>query len=341
MENNRYHRQELFQPIGKEGQQKLRNCHVLIVGAGALGSSSAEQLVRAGVGTVSLVDRDYVELTNLQRQQLYTEEDVSEQMPKAVAAEQRLQKINQDVTVHAHVIDAGPEELSSFAQYVDLMIDATDNFDTRFVMNDVSQKYEIPWIYGACVSSYGVTFTVLPGETPCLQCLIDYIPKDGATCDTVGIINPAVQMVVSYQVTEALKYLVGDTGAMMGQLIGFDLWKNERMELSVASLKKDDCPSCSAQRTLPYLAYQNQLKTAVLCGRDTVQIRPPREERVNISDLAQSLKRNEQVKLFENPYLLSMEIDDVRLVLFQDGRTLIHGTKDITEAKKIYYQYVG
>ncbi len=338
--NNRYHRQMLFDPIGETGQKRLQESHVVIVGVGALGSSSAEMLARAGVGTLTLIDRDYVEETNLQRQQLFSEEDVRMQTPKVIAAKKRLQEINHLTNIHAEVIDAGVDELEVIVPQANLVIDATDNFDTRLIINDICQKHHKPWIYGACVASYGVTFTVLPEETPCLQCLMDHIPSDGATCDTVGIISPAVQMVVSHQVTEVLKILTENLDALSGKLIAFDLWKNQQMELKVASLKDETCPSCS-KKQYPHLAYQAQLKTAVLCGRNTVQIRTSAEKIIHFDEMKKHLERNQHIKLFSNPYLLSFEIDKYRVVVFRDGRTLIHGTKNVQEAKKVYYQYVG
>ncbi|EIM04912.1 thiamine/molybdopterin biosynthesis ThiF/MoeB-like protein, partial [Planococcus antarcticus DSM 14505] len=203
--NGRYSRQELFEPIGLEGQAKLRNKHVLVIGAGALGTGSAEMLVRAGVGKITIADRDYVEWSNLQRQQLYIEEEAKQRTPKAIAAKKRLTLINSEVEVRCHVMDVSVEEMKQLVVGVDLILDASDNFDIRMIINDISQKYRIPWIYGACVGSYGICYTIIPGETPCLNCLLENIPMGGVTCDTVGIISPAVQMVVSFQISEALK----------------------------------------------------------------------------------------------------------------------------------------
>ena len=208
--SDRYSRQILFSPIGIEGQDKIRSKHVLIIGAGALGSGNAEMLTRAGVGKLTIVDRDYVEESNLQRQQLYTERDVEQKLPKAAAAEKRLREINSDVHIEAVIGDANPEKLAELAQGKDLIIDSTDNFETRLAINDISQKLNIPWIYGACVGSYGMSFTIIPGKTPCLNCLLKTIPIQGMTCDTVGIISPAVGMVVAHQTAEALKVLVED-----------------------------------------------------------------------------------------------------------------------------------
>ncbi|SHM46884.1 adenylyltransferase and sulfurtransferase [Gracilibacillus kekensis] len=338
--DNRYSRQILFDPIGEKGQECIQNSHVLIIGVGALGSSSSEMLVRAGVGTITLMDRDYVEESNLQRQQLFTEADVENKTPKVIAAKNRLQKINSQTKIDAQLTDAGVEELEAIVPDVDVVIDATDNFDTRLIINDVCQKYHTPWIYGACVASYGVTFTVLPDETPCLQCIMDHIPSDGATCDTVGIISPTVQKVVAHQVTEVLKLLTGNTEALSGKLVAFDLWKNQQMELEVASLKDDSCPSC-VKKIYPNLDYQSQLKTAVLCGRNTVQIRAGKHRNFHFDDFKMHLKQTNLINYLENPYLISFEINEFRVVVFHDGRTLIHGTKNIQEAKKIYYRFVG
>ncbi|WP_210611340.1 thiazole biosynthesis adenylyltransferase ThiF [Priestia flexa] len=337
----RYSRQELFSPIGKEGQKKLSQKHILLIGAGALGTGNAEALVRAGVGKLTIIDRDYVEWSNLQRQQLYSERDAANRIPKAVAASKRLAEINGDVDIEAHVADGTPQFIEQLLENVDLIIDATDNFDTRLVINDLSQKYQIPWIYGACVGSYGISYTIVPGETPCLACLLESVPLGGVTCDTVGIISPAVQMVVAHQVTEALKILVEDQGALRSQLVSFDVWKNEYRTMNVHALKTDECTSCGQQPVFPALQFENQLKTAVLCGRDTVQIRPAKATQApNIVELEQHLK-GKGYRVDRNPYLLSVAIDDYRLVVFQDGRIFVHGTKDTVEAKNLYHRYIG
>ncbi|WP_019412572.1 thiazole biosynthesis adenylyltransferase ThiF [Paenisporosarcina sp. TG20] len=338
--NERYSRQELFAPIGSQGQSKLTKKHVLVIGAGALGTGSAEVLVRAGIGKLTIVDRDYVELSNLQRQQLYTEKDAMQRIPKAIAAKERLTLINSEVEVVSHVMDVSVEELEQLVKDVDLIMDATDNFDIRMIINDISQKVQIPWIYGACVGSYGITYTILPGQTPCLNCLLETVPMGGITCDTVGIISPAVQMVVSYQTSEALKILVEDYQSLRKKLVSFDLWKNQHAAINVDKVKNEECLSCGEKRTYPYLTFSNQTKTAVLCGRDTVQIRPPKLADRNLESLAKILSQQEG-KVSLNPYLLSFSVGHHRLVIFKDGRVLIHGTKDIAEAKTLYHRYLG
>ncbi|HFK1434052.1 thiazole biosynthesis adenylyltransferase ThiF [Bacillus sp. Gnz1/3] len=338
--NNRYSRQELFSPIGEEGQQKIREKHVLIIGAGALGSANAEMFVRAGVGTITIVDRDYVDWSNLQRQQLYAESDVENNLPKAVAAKKRLEEINSEVRVKALVQDVTAEELEELVTNVNVMIDATDNFETRFIVNDIAQKYSIPWIYGACVGSYGLSYTILPSKTPCLSCLLQSIPLGGATCDTAGIISPAVSLVVSHQVTEALKLLVEDYESLRDGLVSFDVWKNEYSCMNVQKLRKHNCPSCGENALYPYLNKENTSKTAVLCGRNTVQIRPPYKEEMDFERYKELL--NDRVNdLNVNPYLLSFSVEEKRLVAFKDGRVLVHGTKDISEAKTVYHRYFG
>ncbi|SDJ68934.1 thiazole biosynthesis adenylyltransferase ThiF [Sediminibacillus albus] len=335
---NRYSRQELFAPIGKMGQAKIRKKHVLIIGAGALGTSSAESLVRAGIGKLTIVDRDYVEWSNLQRQQLYSEEDAAQKVPKAVAAENRLRQINSEVEIQSYIIDISVEEIEQLISGIDLIIDATDNFDIRMIINDVSQKFSIPWIYGACVGSYGLSYTILPGVTPCLHCLLETVPMGGATCETAGIINPAVQMVASYQLTEALKILVEDDAALSNKLVSFDLWNNQQTAINVDKVKKEKCLSCGPEPTYPYLDYTNRTKTAVLCGRDTVQIRPSQRSEPDLEKYAALLsKQGRQVSM--NPFLLSFMVEEYRLVLFLDGRVLVHGTSDISKARTIYHRY--
>lgn len=338
--NNRYSRQELFSPIGEEGQRKIREKHVLIIGAGALGSANAEMFVRAGVGTVTIVDRDYVDWSNLQRQQLYAESDVENNLPKAVAAKKRLEEINREVRIEALVQDVTAEELEELVTNVHVIIDATDNFETRFIVNDIAQKHSIPWIYGACVGSYGLSYTILPSKTPCLSCLLQSIPLGGATCDTAGIISPAVSLVVSHQVTEALKLLVEDYGSLRDGLVSFDVWKNEYSCMNVEKLRKHNCPSCGENALYPYLNKENTSKTAVLCGRNTVQIRPPHKEEMDF-ERYKELLHDRVNDLNVNPYLLSFSVEEKRLVAFKDGRVLVHGTKDISEAKTIYHRYFG
>lgn len=336
----RYSRQILFPMIGKEGQGKICSKHVLIIGAGALGSGNAEVLARAGTGKITIIDRDYVEASNLQRQQLYTEEDVAEKLPKAAAAEKRLKAINSEVEIVSIIGDATPAILEELIIGVDVIIDATDNFETRMAINDVSQKYHVPWIYGACVGSFGMSFSILPGKTPCLNCLLRTIPLQGMTCDTGGIISPAVQMVIAHQTAEALKILAEDWDAVRSSFVSFDLWRNQYTSMKMSKAKFPGCLSCGENRTYPYLDSENMTKTTVLCGRDTVQIRPSKQGEVSLERLAGQLELLGYV-VKGNPYLLSVEMEKERMVIFKDGRALIHGTKDLTHAKSIYQRIMG
>ncbi len=338
--NDRYSRQILFSPIGKSGQDKLGSKHVLMIGAGALGSGNGEVLTRAGVGKLTIVDRDYVEASNLQRQQLYTEEDVRAKLPKAIAAEKRLRAINSEIEIVPIVGDASPDILEELVVDVDLILDATDNFETRMAINDISQKYNIPWIYGACVGSFGMSFTIIPGKTPCLNCLLKRIPIQGMTCDTGGIIGPAVQMVIAHQSAEVLKILVEDWEAVRDSFASFDLWRNQYTSMKMGKAKDSGCLSCGDLREYPYLDKENLSRSTVLCGRDTVQIRPPRQSELNLADLADQLVRLGYV-VKANPYLLSVEMDEQRVVLFKDGRGLVHGTKDMSQARSIYQRLLG
>ncbi|WP_203362608.1 thiazole biosynthesis adenylyltransferase ThiF [Bacillus sp. REN10] len=337
--SERYSRQQLFQPIGDSGQEQLQKKHVLIVGAGALGSASAEAIVRAGVGKVTIIDRDYVEWSNLQRQQLYSEQDAKDKLPKAIAAKNRLEKINSTIEIQGLIMDARADNLEPLLTDVDVMIDGTDNFDIRFMVNDLSQKHRIPWVYGSCVGSYGATYAIIPGKTPCLHCLLQAVPNTGVTCDTAGIISPAVQMVAAYQVAEALKILVGDITAVRDTYLTFDVWKNQHYAVNLDKVKGTHCPSCGDHPTYPYLAYENQTKTDVLCGRNTVQIRPANEIHYDFDRLAQQLSSHGDIH--RNPYLLSCQLKDYRLVIFQGGRVLVHGTNDIQQAKNLYYRLLG
>ncbi|WP_409303308.1 MoeB/ThiF family adenylyltransferase [Peribacillus sp. SCS-155] len=336
----RYSRQMLFPQIGEHGQTKIRSKHVLIVGAGALGSANAEFFVRAGVGRLTIVDRDYVEESNLQRQQLYNEADVLEKLPKAEAANNHLQRINQDVEISPVIMDATASSLEPLLNDVSLLIDATDNFETRMVINDLAQKHKIPWIYGACVGSVGMSFTVIPGVTPCMNCLLRSIPVQGMTCDTGGIIAPAVQMVVAHQSAEALKILVEDFEALRPSFVTFDLWRNQYQSMKVGRAKKSDCLSCGEHPTYPFLTLENATKTTVLCGRDTVQVRPPRPLNIQLEKLKADLSGS-GYDVKSNPFLASIEKNGERMVVFADGRALIHGTKDMAHAKAMYQRILG
>lgn len=335
---SRYSRQELFAPIGKAGQEKLKEAKVFIAGAGALGSASAEMLARSGIGQITIADRDYVEWSNLQRQQLYSEEDVRNKLPKAIAAKNRLEKVNSEIVIKALVADIQGINIEEMIKEHSLIIDATDNFETRLIINDAAVKQGIPFIFGACVGSYGLTFPIIPGKTPCLHCLMDHLPGQHATCDTAGVISPIVQLVTAFQVTSALKLLTGNH--VPAKLQSFDIWSQEMAAIDAGVLKKQDCPTCGVNAVYPFLAYENQTKTDILCGRNTVQIRPGTARTISLEQLAGNLKGLAD-EVMQNQYLLSCSIGSHRLVFFKDGRALIHGTSEPTEARAIYNRVVG
>ncbi|GAA0324660.1 thiazole biosynthesis adenylyltransferase ThiF [Bacillus carboniphilus] len=338
--SQRYSRQILFKPIGEDGQQRLMESSVLIVGAGALGTSTAEMLVRAGVGHITIVDRDYVEWSNLQRQQLYTERDAAQGTPKATAALKALSCINSEVKLKSHVGDFVDFISHQSIENYNLMIDATDNFETRFILNDLSHRYNIPWIYGGAVGSTGTTYTVIPGETPCLSCLVKSIPVMNQTCDTVGVIPPTIQWVTSNQVTEALKWLTGHRQKMRTSLLYADLWDCQFTSINVNKAKKTNCPTCGDNPTFPYLEKSSYSHIHILCGRDTVQIRPKEGQTFNKDEV---LKRLLEVsnKVKSNDLLIHAHLDENRrIVVFEDGRVLLHGMSTIAEAQATYDRYV-
>ena len=335
----RYSRQQLFKPIGTNGQQKIRASHVLIVGVGALGSANAESLTRAGIGKLTLVDRDTVEWSNLQRQQLYTEADAEQQLPKVVAAKARLQAINSTVDIDAHILDADSTEFEALLNGIDFIVDATDNFDVRFLLNDLAQKYHIPWVYGSCVGSFGTVYTIIPKVTPCLRCLLQMLPSSTMTCDTVGIISPAVQMVAAFQTAEVLKYIVSGPQHIQRKYVTFDVWQNQHYEMGVDAIKRHNCPSCGENATYPALDYSKQTKLHLLCGRNAVQIRPAKKKSISLNTIAKQLASSGEIR--QNPYLVSCQTPDYRIVIFQDERVVIHGVETIEKAKSIYYRLFG
>ena len=231
-------------------------------------------------------------------------------------------------------------ELEKLVTGVDLILDGSDNFDIRMMMNDIAQQYRIPWIYGSCVGSYGMSLTILPEQTPCLHCLLETVPVGGPTCDTAGIIQPAASQVVIHQTTEALKILTDQTDVLRKKLTSFDVWTNQTVQMDISEMEQDDCPSCGTDATYPFLSYETQTKTAVLCGRDSVQIRPAQKQERNLQQVSEQLQKTEGT-VEANEFLLSYTIGDNRLVMFEDGRTLVHGTNDIEKAKTLYYRYLS
>lgn len=337
--NERYSRQILFPGIGAEGQMKLAGARVLVVGAGALGTSHAEILARAGVGFLRIVDRDFVEITNLQRQTLYDESDAAERLPKAVAAKKRLSLVNSDIEIEAVVADITHSNIESLLRDVDLAIDGTDNFQIRYLLNDAAIKLGKPWIYGAAVSSYGTTMTILPGRTPCLRCVFEDIPDAGSspTCDTAGVIQPIIASVSAIQTTEAIKLLTGRIADLHGSLLQIDVWRSDWRRIKLAE-PNPDCPSCVHHR-FDFLEAENAEFSAVLCGRNAVQIAPPNRLTIALSELAERLAPLGEVK--QNEYLVRFMIDEHEMTVFADGRAIIRGTDDVTVARNLYARFVG
>ena len=338
----RYSRQIRFPQIGEDGQAKLRDSRVLLVGCGALGSSIADTLVRAGVGFLRIIDRDFLELSNLQRQVLFDENDVEQMLPKAVAAAQHLRRINSTVTIEPIVADVDAGNIEGFAQDVDLIMDGSDNFEIRFLINDVSVKHSIPWVYGGCLGADGQTMTILPGQTGCLNCLmLDGPPPPGTTptCDSFGILSPIINVIASIQSLEAIKILTRQFDAVSKKLQVFSLWDNQMRSIDLSQLRdKVDCPTCR-QRTFAWLTGEQGSQTAVLCGRNSVQLSFSEREKIDLGELAGRLEKLGRVKL--NQFMLRFFADDITITVFKDSRAIISGTDDPTIARKIYTQYLG
>jgi len=331
-----YIRQVAFAGIGSEGQARLASSCVAIVGCGGIGSAAAEQLSRAGVGKIKLIDRDYVEWNNLQRQVLFDEEDARRALPKAVAAARKLKTINSQVHLEPIVADLCSENVEELLEGADLIVDGTDNFETRYLLNDACLKAKRPWIYCAAVSSYGMLMPIIPGRTPCLKCLFPREPEAGrlATCATAGVINSITGLIASLATAEALKLLVESGKAAQG-LISVDLWEN-LFEVRRAG-KRSDCPACAQGR---YEHLEARGEAAVrLCGRDALQVRPPSPQALDLKGLARRLRKAGEVE--ENGFLLRLRAQGRELVLFPDGRAIIKGTEDPKEARSFYAEYIG
>ena len=336
----RFSRQTLFTPIGDSGQQKLEDAHVFVLGCGALGSAIAETLIRAGIRKLTIADRDYVELSNLQRQQLFTEQDAIEGTPKVVAAEARLRAIRSDVEIVALLDHVDGPLLERYAQDADILLDATDNFEARLVLNDFAWKYQIPWVYGACVGSTSTVFPFVPKKTPCFRCLLPVLPSVNETCDTAGIIAPAVQITAANQSAEALKWLTGNEEAMRTKLLHTDCWHNTQVEAGISRLQKETCMTCGSAPTYPSLLAESGTNYAVLCGRETVQIIPAAERQLTGDDVFRVANRlGTTVK--HNPYFVEFYAEGYRCVGFSNGRLLIHNLKDIREGRTIYHRLFG
>lgn len=337
---DRYIRQVRYAPLGRAGQERIMQSTALVCGCGALGSISAGLLVRAGVGTLRIVDRDFVELNNLQRQMLFDEDDVARRLPKAIAAAERLRRVNSTIQIEPVVADVNYTNIEQFCRGVQVIVDATDNFETRFLINDAALKLGIPWVYGGCLGAEGQTMTILPGRTACLRCLLAECPPPGSTptCDSAGILGPAVGVIASFQAAEALKILSGNLDAVSRWLTIVELWDGRIRQVDVGNLREQvDCPACKRGQ-LAWLAGREGSQTAVLCGRNAVQLVHP-GKRVALDELAAQLEAVGQVT--RNEYLLRLKVDRYEITVFPDGRAIVSGTDDVAEAKTVYAKYVG
>ncbi len=334
--DDRYSRQILFKEIGPEGQKRLSTARIVIVGCGATGSTLASQLARSGVGVLRVVDRDYVEASNLQRQTLFNETDARESVPKAVAAVRQIGKFNSEIAVEGHVADLTPATADHLLGGVDLILDGTDNFETRYLINDYAVKNSVAWIYAAAVGSYAVTMNILPGDTACLACIFPDSPRGTVeTCETSGILNSAVNLVASVAAAEAMKFLVGAKEAMRRTLLSWDVWRNDRAEVSAAH-PRVGCRACG-EHDFVHLAGEGR-PHITLCGRNSVQIHE-RQRPVDFAEMSTRLQALGSVR--HNQFVLKFWRDPYELTLFPDGRAIIKGTTDTAIARSLYARYIG
>jgi len=334
--SERYSRQILFRGVGAEGQSRLTAARVAIVGCGATGSATASLLARSGVGTIRIIDRDYVEQSNLQRQTLFDETDAKESLPKAIAAARRIAAFNSEIVVEPRVADLTPDNIEVLLEGVSLVLDGTDNFETRYLVNDYAVSKTIPWIYAAAVGSYGVTLNILPGATACLACVFPDSPQGTfETCETAGILNSAVNLVASISASEALKFLVGAVDKLRRTLLSFDVWLNERAEVAAAK-PRPGCRACG-ERDFVHLAGKGR-PHITLCGRNSVQIHE-RHRPVNFAEMNDRLKPHGTVR--HNDFVLKFWHEPYEMTLFPDGRAIIKGTTDTAVARSLYARYIG
>ncbi|MGE3314770.1 MAG: ThiF family adenylyltransferase [Planctomycetaceae bacterium] len=339
----RYSKQVLFAELGEAGQRKLLSSRVFLCGCGALGTVLAETLVRAGVGFVRIVDRDFVEMSNLQRQVLFDEQDVADHLPKAICAAAKLARINSSVVIEPIVADVDYTNVLSFCDGVDLILDGTDNFEVRFLLNDAALETGIPWVYAGVIGSHGQTMPIFPGETGCLRCLMGQVPDPGAieTCDTAGVLGAAVNIVSSLAAVDAMKILSGKRDRVTPVLTAIDVWEGTFRRLNVGELReKSDCPACKKGERL-WLSGKEGSQSTVLCGRNAVQVSPPKRGAILLDQMAARLRESGTVT--HNPYLLKLELrdPDFEVTVFRDGRAIIKGTDDVTVARGIYSRYIG
>jgi molybdopterin-synthase adenylyltransferase len=334
----RYSRQILFGGIGVEGQKRLAAGRAAIVGCGATGSAVASLLARAGVGSLRIIDRDYVEASNLQRQSLFDEQDAADSLPKAIAAARKIAAFNSEIVVDPQVKDAEPDNINQLLHDIDVIIDGTDNYETRYLINDFSVKKEVAWIYAAAVGSYGITMNVVPGTSACLACIFPEVPRGMVeTCETAGILNTAVNVVASIAATEAMKLLIGGDALkkLRKTLWSFDVWTNEHAEISAAD-PRPDCRACG-QRDFVHLAGEGR-PHITMCGRNSVQIHE-RFRPIDFSEMQRRLQSHGIVR--HNEFVLKFWLEPYEMTLFPDGRAIIKGTTDTGVARSLYARFVG
>jgi adenylyltransferase/sulfurtransferase len=337
----RYSRQWRFPGVGEAGQRRLLASHVTLCGCGALGTVLANTLVRAGVGHLRLIDRDFIETNNLQRQVLFDEHDVAENLPKAEAAARKLSAINSSVHVEPVVVDIDRTNILDLVADADLILDGSDNFEIRYLMNDAAVKLNKPWVYGGCIGSHGQTMTILPGDTPCLRCVFEAAPApgEGGTCETAGVLSPIVNIIASFQAVEAFKILTGHRDQINQELIYLDIWDNIQRRLKIAPLKGSaNCPCC-VQRRFEWLEGEQGSQTTSLCGRNAVQVAPRAGARLNFEELGRNLETLGEVTY--NRFLLKFGVDGHQFTVFPDGRAIIKGTNDVDKARTLYAKYIG
>ena len=337
----RYSRQILFDKIGEAGQARLARSRAVIIGCGALGAIQAETLARAGLGRLVLVDRDFVEESNLQRQIMFEETDARERLPKAVAAARRIHRVNSEIEVEAVVKDVNFENVEEIIAEADVVLDGTDNFETRFLINDASIKLAKPWVYGAAVGSYGLTMTIIPGETACLRCVLEAMPDPGSgpTCDTAGVLMPIVSIIGSIQSIEAIKLLTGNTDALHRSVVSIDVWDFQLRQTALESFSGNpQCHACG-DRDFEFLRGVGRQVTTTLCGRNAVQIAKSGAASIDFRALAERLKPLGEVAF--NDFLLRFKVDEYDITVFRDSRSIIRGTADPAIARSIYARYIG
>lgn len=333
----RYKKQVILQQIGEKGQKSLSRASVLVAGCGGLGCIIADFMVRAGVGKITLVDRDVVELDNLHRQILFDENDAGNAVPKALAASRKLKKANSEVDIEALVADISPENVEKIIGSVDLVLDGTDNFETRFLLNDACLKKGIPWIYGGVVATRGMCLAVIPGKTPCLRCFLPEPPPPGEvpTCETVGVLGPAVALTASLEVSEGLKILMGKKRELLKGMVNFDIWTGD---WDLFQIEKDpECPACS-RKDFRYLQ-RGAARTTILCGENAVQVTPLKKVKVSFPELTEHLAQ--AGKVFPTEHVVRFKAPPFEFLIFSDGRTIIKGTSNEAEARKAFSKYLG